>query len=347
MMKTKIIIFFLFFILSFPLISAEYWDFLTIGQGDRRYCRTLGNCEISNLIVQNLSVVGGFFNVSVINYNVTGNIDIKGNITGIDSIRFRLGAIIDNLVDGLIRLTGNLNVNGTVQGVTQTEFDTLTDNSIADTLHRHSELVASDGSPDPALSVDAVGNVGIGTATPTSKLHVIGNINATKNITAENVFLPQYIFSHTNVTITLNGASLWTNVSFDQEVTKIKQGIGHTATDGTNTTFTINVDGIYDISFNFDVIDTSVGASDVDIGGRLILADGTEINGSMFETDLTKQHIETELSHEFLAEFKAGDKVIFQFIANDEDVEMSTHGTFGDHPDSASVVIKKHANIPK
>jgi hypothetical protein len=40
---------------------------------------------------------------------------------------------------------------------TGAELNTLTDNSIADTLHRHSELVASDGSPDPALSVDSDG----------------------------------------------------------------------------------------------------------------------------------------------------------------------------------------------
>lgn len=46
----------------------------------------------------------------------------------------------------------------------------LVDNSIADTLHRHSELVAPDGSPDPAVSVDAAGdatltgNLAIGTA---------------------------------------------------------------------------------------------------------------------------------------------------------------------------------------
>ena len=40
--------------------------------------------------------------------------------------------------------------------------------------HLHSKLVASDGSPNPALSVDASGNVGIGTTSPTSKLHVVG-----------------------------------------------------------------------------------------------------------------------------------------------------------------------------
>ena len=53
-------------------------------------------------------------------------------------------------------------VFGTVQGVTQAEFNTLTDNSIANALHRHTELVASDGNPDPALSVDSIGRVIIG-----------------------------------------------------------------------------------------------------------------------------------------------------------------------------------------
>lgn len=40
---------------------------------------------------------------------------------------------------------------------TGAELNTLTNNSIADALHRHSELVASDGAPDPALSIDADG----------------------------------------------------------------------------------------------------------------------------------------------------------------------------------------------
>ena len=54
---------------------------------------------------------------------------------------------------------------------TGAELDTLTDNSMADTLHRHSELSASDGTPDHALVVDTSGNVGIGTAAPGAKFH--------------------------------------------------------------------------------------------------------------------------------------------------------------------------------
>ena len=171
-------------------------------------------------------------------------------------------------------------------------------------------------------------------------------INSTGNVTAENVFLPQYIFPHTNETIPVLGANLWTNISFSQEETTIKQGITHIHNDNTNTTFTINVDGIYYISYNMDVIDTSASATDIDVAGRVILSNGTEIEGSVFETDIIRVQIETELSHEFLARLNEGDKILFQFTADDADVEMSTHGTFGDHPNSISVIIEKRSTLP-
>jgi hypothetical protein len=52
----------------------------------------------------------------------------------------------------------------------------LTDDSMADAKHRHSELSASDGSPNPAVQVDEDGNVGIGTNAPNDALDVVGNI---------------------------------------------------------------------------------------------------------------------------------------------------------------------------
>ncbi len=71
----------------------------------------------------------------------------------------------------------------------------------------------------------------------------------------------------------------------------------------------------------------------------------TEIIGSDFESDITKRGVETEVSHDFLFSALAGDSFIFQFIADDADVRISTHGTFGDHPESATIVIKKVANL--
>ena len=199
---------------------------------------------------------------------------------------------------------------------------------------------------DNLLFLDAgEDKVGIGTNTPLVKLDVVGNINATGNITSENVFLPQYIFSHTNQTIDLVSANVWANITISQEDSDISQGITHTFNDNTNQTFTIATSGVYNIDFDLDVEDSSVGASDIDVAGRLIYLNGTEIKGSVFETDITKQATEVELSHNFLVELMAGDSVIFQFVADDADVKISTHGTFGDHPESATILIYKIANL--
>ncbi|KKM17643.1 hypothetical protein LCGC14_1673740, partial [marine sediment metagenome] len=220
------------------------------------------------------------------------------------------------------------------------------------------------------------GNVGIGTTSPDSRLQIDGNftsetdstdsigtsaikwlngffvnlfvsgdLNVTGNITSANVFVPQYAFTHTNETIPLTTSSVWANVTFGQEVTDILFGITHVHTGIMNHTFTFSEDGIYEIHYDFDVEDTSPSASDIDVAGRVIYENGTEIPGSVFETDIIKQDIETELSHDFLMSVLDGDKIVFQFVADDVDVQISTHGTFGVAPESATVVIKKIANL--
>lgn len=171
------------------------------------------------------------------------------------------------------------------------------------------------------------------------------NLNVTGNITSENVFYPQYIYAHTDKTIGVAGANIWTNMTFDEETTAIMFGISHTATDDTNETFMVMEDGIYDIDYDFDLEDTSPGASDINVAGRLIFTNGSEVIGSVFETDIVRQGAEAELTHNFLARCKAGDSFKFQFVASDADVQVSTHGTFGDHPESATILMMKVANI--
>ncbi len=208
-------------------------------------------------------------------------------------------------------------------------------------------LTTADGasSATERMRITSTGRVGIGTTTPTHELNVIGNVNATGNITSENVFIPSYIFAHDNTTMVLASANEWTNITFYEEEAEIKKGINHTFNDNTNHTFTITKDGIYNIDYNLDVIDTSASSTDIDVAARIIYSNGTEIDGSVFETDITKKNIENELSHSILAHLLIGDVIVFQFIAQDVDVEVSTHGTFGDKPESVSIRIEKIANI--
>jgi hypothetical protein len=83
----------------------------------------------------------------------------------------------------------------------------LTDNSVVDTLHRHSKLVASDGSPDPALSVDKAGNVGIGTVDPKDKLDVRGTITTS----GSNIELTQQASGNRYSYIDFHGDDTYTN----------------------------------------------------------------------------------------------------------------------------------------
>ncbi|MBI4546404.1 MAG: hypothetical protein HY707_00375 [Ignavibacteriae bacterium] len=53
--------------------------------------------------------------------------------------------------------------------------------------HPHSTLAASDGTPSDAVSVDADGNVGIGTTSPEKKLEVTGSVKVSDTLFATNV----------------------------------------------------------------------------------------------------------------------------------------------------------------
>jgi len=75
---------------------------------------------------------------------------------------------------------GTVTISISGSDITGAELETLSDDSMADALHRHSELSASDGDPDACVQVDANGNVGIGTATPatSAKLEIASTTGA-------------------------------------------------------------------------------------------------------------------------------------------------------------------------
>ena len=98
----------------------------------------------------NLTSSGYTFRANVSDYLVSTNSYEMANLTLSQKITFALGEVIDNIVDGWVRITGGLNVTG---------------------------------------DVEVGGEVGVGTSTPVGKLNVIGDANVTANISTPKLCL--------------------------------------------------------------------------------------------------------------------------------------------------------------
>ena len=192
------------------------------------------------------------------------------NLTIADKITFRLGEIIDNIVDGFITITGSLDVSG--------------------------------------------------------------------NVTAENVYLPNYLSTHTNSSITaIEG--IWVNVTFDSHDDTLKARITHTYDDSTNESFIIQDTGIYRISYGISFLDSQASPDNI-VAIRLI-ENSTEVEGSVFEKDTTKQNALGTIYRTVTASLTAGNHLKLQFVSNSTTVSMQTASTYGDHPTSASINIHR------
>ncbi len=94
-------------------------------------------------------------------------------------------AALSNAVDGVTEIVAahlnNLEAKvGIDNSSVPASLDYLLKNAASiDPGHKHSKLWASDGSPE-AVTVDAAGNVGIGTTGPVDKLKVVGGISVTQ-----------------------------------------------------------------------------------------------------------------------------------------------------------------------
>ena len=104
--------------------------------------------------------------------NVEGDANITGNLNLGEKITFALGEIIDNIVDGWVRVTGGVNV-------TQ-NFSVNVDTFFVDSNND---------------------KVGINTTSPSHELHVVGNANITGNLyLGQNLTdLAEFIFSEGDI----------------------------------------------------------------------------------------------------------------------------------------------------
>lgn len=107
------------------------------------------------------------------------NLGVTASATGVAPSLKAFGTEANISIDVDPKGTGVLTAGGvevaTISGtqtLTNKTIANLTDDGMADALHRHSELSASDGTPNQALIVDATGQVGIGTASPQRLMHI-------------------------------------------------------------------------------------------------------------------------------------------------------------------------------
>jgi len=325
-LKKGTFIFISIFILvsTITLVSAD--DLPIVGGNDGTWGTHLndflnvslnGSGELRSNTVSTLQITDGTINDS--------DISDTTNLTLGETITFTLGEIIDNIINGWIKITGGLNV---------TENLILGKNLTVDT---------------DTFFVDSNNNrVGIGTTSPTEALNVSGNIGATGNITATYFFgngsqltdLTESQISDLQ-TYTINNTAGWT-LNFSNIYSVDWTNVTITESQITDLVHTIN-------GTNIDVLD--VNASSATIHGNLnatglIYGNGsqlTDIDGSSIQADSING---TELADTLTLDANMNIIGGFNFSVNTSDlfVDVST-GRVGIGTTSPSEKLNVSGNI--
>jgi|GEM_PF-4766599 len=112
---------------------------------------------------------------------VDADISDATNLTLGEKITFALGAVVDNIVNGYLRVTGNLNVTGnTTSAYYFGDGSQLSGISTETYWNRTGTDVYLANTGD---------NVGIGTTNPSHELNVVGSVNITENLTVNNLIM--------------------------------------------------------------------------------------------------------------------------------------------------------------
>ena len=196
------------------------------------------------------------------------------------------------------------------------EYLPLVDNSMVDTLHRHSELSASDGAPDQALTVDAAGRVnitndfsvdsdllfvdiagnvgvGIGTGTPSEMLDVVGNAEINGNIivtgTVDGINIATDVAANT-----LKDTNVTTNIT----VVEAPTNVDIQSSDGTNDTIAAadvtNAGVMTTTMFDEHVVNTAHALDNTQAHSDYLLNSGTDTAVGPLKTTADNSSADTE-----------------------------------------------------
>lgn len=154
-------------------------------------------------------------------------------------------------------------------------------------------------------------------------------------------FLMSHIYVFTNETIVIP-QDVWVNVTFQTHENIANKGITHDFEAARNETFTVTSDGLYEVFYEFDIIDSAPNPND-DVDARAIL-NGVEIPGSVISQTSQRQNAEFALVSFFFVHMDAGDEILFQLISEDNSMVMGADSLFGEFPDSGEISIKRIDN---
>lgn len=271
-----------------------------------------------------------------VDLDVTGNTNVTGNI-GMDGIMV-MGA------DGFrVRpaVGGNDWFNVTIGGDIYTQGTWTNDGNIrqADSYWLYNTIGLL--YPHVHMGEDGIevydGTVGENVVV---NLTNAGDIIASGNVTADNVWIPAYAFAHSQSNITVDSAGVWYNVTFNESAS-FNQSVLHNHADSTNDTFTIVETGIYDLHGHLSFQD-STATPDSNVVFRFAKND-EEIAGSIREYDLDKKDWDTLGSTTVFVSLTAGDEIKLQFTSDDTTVSLESDNTYGVHKDTAVIKIKRVA----
>ena len=190
-MKMKLTIIILGLLLALALVYAGGYEVpLSRGEADRLYCLQEGVCDLANLTVGSLRIIDGnitFINVTIINYNVTGTMNVDGDITA-DNYFYQNGQDINSTIlwensTGEARLKSSQNINMQDGDIKikdlDSEFHDLSrDLQTLDEMSRNITLTGLNGTLDLPS-----GNVTIKTL---SGDNIVVNIDKTETILSSN-----------------------------------------------------------------------------------------------------------------------------------------------------------------
>ncbi len=152
-MKMKLTIIILGLLLASALVYAGgYMEFASIGWVRTNACMTNTACILSTLTVDNLTIINGnitWINVTLISYNVTGEMNIGGNISA-DNYFYQDGNDINSTIlwensTGVTRLKSSQDIGMQNKNINKVGNITINDNIILGNTNRTISTVSPNG----------------------------------------------------------------------------------------------------------------------------------------------------------------------------------------------------------